>query len=144
MTTLQNSYTVPMNLDEWEQCVPWLKNDPLADDIAKCAFVAFVAFGDYTIAEKPREGMVRVSVPRFLDLMNDSIVPWRVEEHGFNNPFGDTYTLRLEHDWDGIIVTRVVRVIGGKVSVNGDDVNIPTFTELLKLIRMLTPNNNEK
>ena len=142
MTTLENSYCVPRTVKEWVECVPWLNDDPLAkppNDISKCSFVAFA---DGTISKEPREGMTELPVHRFLDLLHDRIVPWRLEERGFNNPFDDTYTLRLEHDWDGIIVTRVIRVIGGKVSVNGDDVNVTTFTDLLTLIRMLTPPSN--
>lgn len=137
MTTLQNSYTVPMTLDEWVQCVPWLKDDPLADDIEKCAFVAFFAFGDYTIAEKPRDGMVRVSVPRFLDLMNDRIVPWRLEEVGFVHSVRGIYELNVNPHGHF-----TVEYCEGFVYVSAGRTSITTFTDLLKLIRMLTPPSN--
>ena len=82
MTTLGNSYTVPMTLEEWVQCVPWLKDDPMAEYVAKCAFVVY---GNGKIAKEPRKGMVRLSVPRFLDLWHDRIVLWRLEEVGFSS-----------------------------------------------------------
>lgn len=133
MTTLENSYCVPRTVEEWDTFglirltghkVMWLGGEPS------------LVCGEF----KER---TEIPVSRFFDLLHDRIVPWRLVEQGFNNPFGDTYTLRLEHDWDGIIVTRVVRVIGGKVSVNGEDVNVTTFTDLLTLIRMLTPPSND-
>ena len=136
MTTLGNSYTVPMNLEEWVQCVPWLKDDPLADDIAKCVFVAY---GDGTIAKEPREGMLRVSVPRFLDLMNDSIVPWRLEEVGFVHSVRGIYELNVNPHGHFTL-----EYCEGFVYVSAGRTSITTFTDLLTLIRMLTPNNNEK
>jgi hypothetical protein len=141
MTTLQNSYTVPMTLDEWVQCVPWLKDDPLADDIVKCAFVAY---GDGTIAKKPRDGMVRLSVPRFLDLLNDRVATWRVEELGGVK----------EEDCNSWIIECGQKICVGffldgsvTIGIHYDYASIPLhisiFTDLLALIRMLTPPSND-
>ena len=113
------------------QCVPWLKDDPLADDIEKCAFVAL---GNGTIAEKPREGMVRVSVPRFLDLMNDGIVPWRLDEVGFIPSVRGIYELNVNPHGHFTL-----EYCEGFVYVSAGRTSITTFTELLELIRMLTP-----
>jgi hypothetical protein len=135
MTTLQNSYTVPMTLEEWVQCVPWLSEDELAHEIAKCAFVAF---GDYTVATKPRDGMVMVSVPRFLDLMNDSIVPWRLEEVGFIHSVRGIYELNVNPHGHFTL-----EYCEGFVYVSAGRTSITTFTELLELIRMLTPPSND-
>jgi hypothetical protein len=139
MTTLENSYTVPMTLDELVQCVPWLKDDPMAEDVAKCAFVAF---GDGTIAKEPRDGMAEIPVPKFIDLLNDRITPWRLEEVGF-----------FDH------VTQFIGLFGsshihftkssGSVTItpfdHGKGINVypTTFTDLLTLIRSLTPNTNK-
>lgn len=129
MITIDNSYCVPRTVEEWDAFglipltghkVMWLGGEPS---------IVSGTFDDRT----------EIPVSRFLDLLHDRIVPWRLEEIGFNNPLGDTYKLRLSHDWDDVIVTRMIRVIGGRVSVNGDDVNVATFADLLTLIRLLTP-----
>ena len=131
MTTLGNSYTVPMTLEEWLQCIPWLKDDPMAEDVAKCAFVAF---GDGTIANEPREGMVRLSVPRFLDLLNDRIVPWRLEEVGFMHTVRRIYELNVNAQGHFTL-----EYCEGFVYVSAGRTSITTFTDLLTLIRFLTP-----
>ena len=138
MTTLGNSYTVPMTLEEWVQCVPWLKDDPIAEDVAKCAFVAF---GDGKIAKEPREGMVRLSVPRFLDLLHDRIVPWRLEEVGFVNLYLNKNVWKLQFRLTSLVCNTEMNI----TSIEGEcgeeiPLNITTFTDLLTLIRMLTPN----
>lgn len=128
MTTIDKVYCVPKG-EEWDifglipltgHKVMWLGGEPT---------LVSGTFNDRT----------EIPVTHFLDLLHDRIAGWRLEELGFNNPFGDTYTLRLEHDWNGVIVTRTIRVICGVVSVNGDEVSVTAFTDLMALIRMLTP-----
>ena len=131
MTTLGNSYTVPMTLEEWLQCIPWLKDVPIADEIDKCAFVAF---GDGTIAKEPREGIVRLSVPRFLDLLHDRIVPWRLEEVGFMHTVRGIYELNVNPQGHFTL-----EYCEGFVYVSAGRTSITTFTDLLTLIRFLTP-----
>ena len=145
MTTLDKSYTVPMTLEEWVQCVPWLKDDPIADEIDKCAFVAFYAFGEYTVATKPNDGMVRVSVPRFLDLLHDRITPWRLEEiggqrYGNNNFYGINLP---EHRCVIVHFENRVLVDARQLDKGLNIPNITTFNDLLTLIRFLTPNTNK-
>ena len=141
MTTLENSYCVPRTVEEWSLCL----NGDIPSMINQ-THIAFFHAGELSSANENgfwwkdrKDGKTEIPVPHFIDLLHDRIVPWRLEEIGFNNPLGDTYKLRLSHDWDDVIVTRMIRVIGGRVSVNGDDVNVATFADLLTLIRLLTP-----
>ena len=120
------------------QCVPWLKDVPIADEIDKCAFVAFYAFGEYTVATKPNDGMVRVSVPRFLDLMQDRIVPWRLEEVGFVHTVRGIYELNVNPQGHFTL-----EYCEGFVYVSAGRTSITTFTDLLTLIRFLTPKSND-
>ena len=106
----------------------------MANEIDKCAFVAFYAFGEYTVATKPRDGMVRVSVPRFLDLMHDKITSWRLEEVGFVHTVRGIYELNVNPHGHFTL-----EYCDGFVYVSAGVTSITTFTDLLKLIGFLTP-----
>lgn len=89
---------------------------------------SFGGMGKMTTAEVTEEQLD--------DLIHDRIAPWRLEEVGFkpwptpNKPA----MMRWEND-----AQYTVEVIGGGVYVNNASYNITTFTELLTLIKFLTP-----
>ena len=76
-------------------------------------------------------GLTEIPVSHFIDLLNDSIVPWRLEEDGFDIQDGITYfetvagSFRIEAN--------------GEVShiVTGRTANVDTYTDLLTLIRLI-------
>jgi len=69
-----------------------------------------------------------IPVSHFIDLLNDSIVPWRLEEDGFFAIAG-IYSITHEIDFDPR--SKVISVCG----VPRD--NIKTYTDLLTLIRLI-------
>ena len=78
---------------------------------------------------------VEVSVEKFLDLLHDRIAPWRLEEVGFRKIAG------VYQQDSGLNVFFNDDVIESYINCDGDciDTYITTFTELLTLIRFLTP-----
>lgn len=132
MTTLQNSYCVPKTEDEWRKVMPAA--------IGKVSFGAvWFAHGslhNINPAQLEYGGRTEIPVQHFLDLLHDRIAPWRLKEVGFV-PFPDehnTAMMRWEND-----AQYTVEVIGGGVYVNNASYNITTFTDLLTLIKFLTP-----
>ena len=77
------------------------------------------------------EGRTEIPVSHFIDLLNDSIVPWRLEEDGFDIQDGITYfetvagSFRIEADGD------VSHIVTGRTA------NVDTYTDLLTLIRLI-------
>ena len=90
-------------------------------------------------------GLNRIPVPRFLDLLHDRIVPWRLEEIGFQSPVLAKwkYELTLKHVWGEEPFKkpslRRIRFDKGEMSLDNQPINISKFTDLLSLIRFLTP-----
>jgi hypothetical protein len=90
------------------------------------------------------EWNTEIPVSHFLDLMRDRIVPWRVEELGGVK----------EEDCNSWIIECGQKICVGffldgsvTISIHYDYASIPlhisTFTDLLALIRMLTPPSND-
>ena len=153
MTTLNNSYCVPKTKEDWalfgHKSVPKfavegeryfyaIKDGSDGDFDYLCEMGAFDGkFGsrfDWLTNE--------VTATKFLDLLHDRITPWRLEEIGFINRVFD-HTLVLQHVWNEVLVQRVITVCGSQnnivVRFDGEPVNITTFTDLLTLIKFLTP-----
>lgn len=135
MTTLENSYCVPRTVEEWDifgltpltgHKVMWLGGEPT---------LVSGTFNDRT----------EIPVPRFLDLMHDRIVPWKLEEIGFQSPVLAKwkYELTLKHVWGEEPFKkpslRRIRFDKGEMSLDNQPINISKFTDLLSLIRFLTP-----
>lgn len=128
MTTLENSYCVPKG-EEWDifglipltgHKVMWLGGEPS---------LVSGTFNDRT----------EIPVSHFIDLLHDRIVPWRLEEVGFKPwPNSNTPASML---WENE-AQYTIEVIVESVYVNSASFNITTFTDLLTLIRMLTPPSN--
>lgn len=131
-TTLNNSYCAPTDKSEWSDLFP-------TTSIPKFqVYVMHDGVRHHFVARRPSNHLhwKEISVTRYLDLLHDRIVPWRLEEAGFV-PFPDehnTAMMRWEND-----AQYTVEVIGGGVYVNNASYNITTFTDLLTLIKFLTP-----
>jgi hypothetical protein len=84
-------------------------------------------------------GRTEIPVSHFIDLLNDSIAPWRLEEDGFQTMSGIVHTLELRPVIDGETVARRITVITdtGKVYLNDGPTNVTTYTQLLKLIELI-------
>ena len=129
---LSESYCRPKTEDETER---------LMDASRSCGFswnvwihegnwLYFVDGDEFNLSGE-LEGRTEIHVQHFIDLLNDRIAPWRLEEDGFDIKDGITYfetvagSFRIEPD--------------GEVShiVTGRTANVDTYTDLLTLIRLI-------
>lgn len=137
MTRLDNSYCAPRTEDEWA-AIDAL--NPRTELRMKGRFV-------YTLKEhgkrrlwvchREKGNAKEIPVSRFLDLLHDRIVPWRLEEVGFMpSASPDLLMLSTGH---GILCASEDGVWFNHMRVA---YNITTFTDLLQQIRFLTPPSN--
>ncbi len=98
-------------------------------------------FGAIDFSKQKVSGKTEIFVQHFIDLLEDKIVPWRLEEVGFvnvfyNNDYTDYMLKKNKADvsvciyFDGTFEI----VIGIEEEIR---MNITTFTDLLTLIRFL-------
>jgi len=142
MTTLENSYCVPTK-EQWDKIQ---ETEPKGyinligyyqeDDVIIVEWDHIDA--GFMILSKKRSDVQdrkEISVQHFVDLVDDRISSWRLEEFGFNN--------KLELFVQGFNLTVAPSekpYVYIEVSHHADmDFNITTFTELLTLIKFLTP-----
>lgn len=132
MTTLENSYCVPRTVNERAMFPHLLTEEHYGVQLDNDYGVVCFDEGDWIY-----ENGTEIPVSHFLDILHDRIVPWRLEEVGFVDPF-KTIRRRLLTDFHTIDVDEqnVVRIDGGYTYIT-------TFTDLLTLIRMLTPPSND-
>lgn len=132
-TTLENSYTVPMTVEEWDMLMDM---DTMCDNDNGTRIMS-TKFNE-TIAG-PYHGMggTGIPVPRFIDLMNDRIVPWRLEEIGFVK-HANSHRLDVEDSSVDWVWKHNFAMIAGPRGFS-DFKGITTFTELIQLIKFLTP-----
>jgi hypothetical protein len=145
MTTLQNSYTVPMTVEEWAQLVGII---PIGYRSChqKDAVSYFVHGNKGYVADFLPEDRTEIPVSRFLDLLHDRITPWRLDEIGWN--FVDCKVSYHEFKPnDKVTLSWSEKNKDAGVAFELDDdatwIYITTFTDLLALIRMLTPPSND-
>ena len=131
MKTLENTYCRPTTEAEWD-LLPnrdlWCRNEN-------------AVFGAIDFSKQKVSGKTEIPVQQFIDLIEDRIVPWRLEEVGFEyneyrgkvlSELSKYITTENENHCidfdpnDGIV----------KVNLNGFE-GIKTFTDLLTLIRFL-------
>ena len=141
MTTLENSYCVPRTVEEWDMLYPnanWQGQYP-----SEGLHVYWNDNGKH-LASWPNEDPNRTEIPvaRFLDLTHDRICPWRLEEVGweFIDRIFPYYYFKPN---DKVILSWSEKQqdagVGFELADDATWVNITTFTDLLTLIRMLTP-----
>ena len=137
MTRLDNSYCVPITDEEWAAI------DALNPRIELRIKGKFV----YTLKEhgkrrlwlchRKKGNAKEIPVSRFLDMWHDRIVQWRLQEVGFVHSVRGIYELNVNPHGHFTL-----EYCEGFVYVSAGRTSITTFTELLELIRMLTPPSN--
>jgi len=147
MTTLENSYCVPKTEEEWSLMTE-LHGLQILSDVTFEQFKSYIVQNRYLglafISGKTdffrgsKDGAQEIPVQHFIDLAEDRISSWRLEEVGFTNRIFRC-DLDLAHEWNGFIVKRKIVEQCGMIKLNGEDTSITTFTELLTLIKFLTP-----
>lgn len=132
MTTIDNSYCVPRTVNERAMFPHLLTQEHFGVYCDKDYGVLCFDEGDWI-----HENGTEIPVSRFLDILHDRIMPWRLEDAGFVDPFKTTRR-RFIAEFHTIDVDEqnVVRLDGGYTYIT-------TFTDLLTLIRMLTPPSND-
>ena len=125
MTTLENSYCVPRD-SEWDKFGLINLNGN----------IIIWRSGTWTISDPTvPQGYSEIPVQHFIDLVEDRISSWRIKEYqaskgvrdGFWNVFyiSQSHLISVEQD--------------GSFNLNGRKVYLDTFTDLLTLIKFLTP-----
>jgi len=79
------------------------------------------------------QGRTEIPAQHFIDLLEDRIVPWRLEEIGFNNQMVETPFFNVECENELVY-------IDGSIT----PLNISTFTELVQLLKFLGYEKNKK
>ena len=134
MTTIDKVYCVPKTEEELKSLpffTPKNTRSTLLRPVIKYEDEPFC-----TIACNGTGNREEVSVSKFLDIVHDRIAPWRLEEVGFVDPFKTTRRRFLaEFHTIDVDEQNVVRLDGGYTYIT-------TFTELLTLIKFLTPPTN--
>jgi hypothetical protein len=137
---LSESYCRPMTEDETER---------LMDASRSCGFSwnvwnhkgkwLYFADGDEFNLSGELDGRTEITVSHFIDLLKDSIVPWRLVNDVFNTVGEIVHTLELRPVIDGETVVRKITVITDteKVYLNDGPTNVTTYTDLLTLIRLI-------
>lgn len=135
MTTLENSYCVPNN-SQWEELIGYA---PDRDTVICAVYDAEMGILDANADEV--KCLTEIPVSRFQDLLHDRIVGWRLEEVGFVKS-NNSHRLQVsDYSVDWVWSYNFAMVTGPRGF--SDFKGITTFTDLLTLIRMLTPNTNK-
>ena len=128
MKTLQNTYCKPTREAEW---------DLLPDRDLWCRNEGAV-FGAIDFSKQKVGGMTEISVQHFIDLLEDRIVPWRIEELAFKELAKGVWS--WSDDGHQILISfepelNVMLAYSdqGMIPVDG----IQKFTDLLTIIRFL-------
>lgn len=132
MTTLQEVYCKPKTQEE-HNMFPDLSTENydgvfLHDELGMILCFSETSEEDIILLRSKTE----IPVQHFLDLLNDSIVPWRLLEVGFDNHNG------IFVRYVGNKRAEIYIEIGRDIDVNRIPFHITTFTDLLTLIRFLT------
>lgn len=165
MTTLENSFAVLRTVEEWATVAPLFPQESgyyesveeWMADFVRCGHVNLLKFDSLLDIGAGTHGRAEISVPRFFDLLHDRIVPWRLVEVGFSKSIMeiDGILFSIPYEQDYILKIGIVEV---GVRIENDKFfaaslfigncaeqyfvlahGVTTFTDLLTLIRMLTP-----
>ena len=88
MTTLENSYCVPKTEGEWIMLAPYYPQelrhyDSIKEwmhDFTRCGHVNFMKFYPNLGVSANNHGRTEIPVQHFVDLVEDKITPWMLEE----------------------------------------------------------------
>ena len=131
MTTIDEVYCVPRTVEERAMFPHLLTEEHFGVYFDK-------DYGElcFDKDEVHHRNLTEIPVPRFLDLLHDRIVPWRLEEIGFD------ISLRDYHKTVGSAIVSaeddevVIWHVNQRIVI---PIYITAFTDLMALIRMLTP-----
>jgi hypothetical protein len=128
MTTLDNAYCRPTTEAEWDLLPDrdlWCRNED-------------AVFGAIDFSKQKVSNKTEIHVQHFIDLIEDRICAWRLEEVGFVNKYDSDYVYSIDNRTDLYIMLNYNFI---RSRYNSDEVDIPvnikTFTDLLTLIRFL-------
>jgi hypothetical protein len=138
ITRIEDVYTVPKTEEEWKLFPVRVRSDReiCISSNSRCMTVR--------LGHCSSLGMTEIPVDRFLDLLNDMIAPWRLDEAGFrrNDSTGLEYfnieISKVDLSWSakyGVAITKGVEDIW---------LTITTFTELLQQMKFLGWKNEEQ
>lgn len=132
-TTLNNSYCAPTDKSEWSDLFP-------TTSIPKFqVYVMHDGVRHHFVARRPSNHLhwKEISVPRFLDLLHDRIAPWRLEEIGFEklNVPAHPMPYMMKVGCHNVFFDVKLQ----SVMLDTKPIYITTFTDLLTLIKFLTP-----
>ena len=145
MTTLENSYCVPNN-SQWVELTGYVPN---RDTAIYAVYDAEMGILDACDGEV--NYLTEIPVQHFIDLVEDRITPWRLEEVSFrstnpNDSASNVFFKRMSYMasvhvsyMDGKLHDISIEPYGSEEVASIDELNISTFTELLNLIKFLTP-----
>lgn len=128
MKTLENTYCRPTTEAEWD-LLPnrdlWCRNED-------------AVFGAIDFRKQKVSGKTEISVQRFIDLLEDSICVWRIEEFGFKELAKGVWSWSDDGHQILISFERELNVMlsysdQGMIPLCG----VQTFSNLLTLIRFL-------
>jgi hypothetical protein len=145
MTTIDKVYCVPRTVEEWRLVAPYFADEveyygsieSWAIDSVRCGNILLFQANSMLFISKDARDRTEIPAPKFLDLLHDRMVPWRLEEIGF-----DITKLPYRIEIKGQIDRHIIEVTetGELTFIHGKHMEgITTFTELLQLIKFLTP-----
>ena len=131
MTTLENSYCVPNN-SQWVELIGYVPNRDTAIYAVYDAEMGILDADDGEV-----NYLTEIPVQHFIDLVEDRVTPWRLRELDFK--MTSSYSMvngeKQWMYWKGTLtVTPDYASAGG-----GSPLYLKTFTDLLTLIKFLTP-----
>lgn len=138
LTTIDKVYCRPKNEEEWKMVEPYggiyEPNDSVVFDYDGVCLIIPDNDDDFV---KDIERRTEIPVKHFIDLFEDRIVPWRLEEVGFSKQIDGYQSISFEdcsvHVFHGSIKTSITV----QVELSDIELNISTFTELLQLLKFL-------
>jgi hypothetical protein len=132
MTTLENSYCKPQGESEWE--LIGLYNP------VQSFFVEYIK-GKKRYSSKPKSSKTEIPVQHFIDLFEDRIVPWRLEELGLKCASPMITVRQYEIDLLTIVITDNGAVVGIQSHFDSFGIryldNVKSYSDLLTLIKFL-------
>lgn len=148
MTTLENSYCVPKNSKEWKAlllCNATMRNCIRIRNRGQIAFLQITPLITLMDADKDEfhfGDRKEIPVQHFIDLVEDRISSWRLEEVGFKVDHTKRHVLKVEDSNDEIVIgvnSMQVVFFYFEHGMESKTTSITTFTDLLTLIKFLTP-----
>lgn len=140
-TELKDVYCVPKTEEEWQQLDSTHGFNVVGEEngfVNSNDIVVYEPEGLYQACLRLENSDIKeVSVSKFIDLLEDRIVPWRLEEVGFVcESVGNEYYLS-KYNHEGNQMWDISIFIDNWIYLMGIELNIKTFTEIETLIRFL-------